>query len=48
MKKIQFSVAVPTEIPQRFSCGRREMATEECPDDKFVPVDCSTIQLKTD
>ena len=34
-------------IPQGFSCGRREMAKRGCPDDKFVPVDCSTIQLKT-
>ena len=37
-----------TGIPQGFSCGRRVMAKTKCPDDKFVPVDCSTIQLKID
>ena len=36
------------DIPQGFSCGKREMAKDGCPDEKFVPMDCSNIVINVE
>ena len=36
------------DIPQGFSCGKREMAKDGCPDEKFVPIECSNIVINVE
>ena len=33
------------DIPQGFSCGKREIAKDGCPDEKFVSMECSNIVI---
>ena len=36
------------DIPQGFSCGKREMAKDGCPDEKFVSMECSNIVINVE
>ena len=36
------------DIPQGFSCGKREMAKDDCPDEKFVSMECSNIVINVE